>query len=96
MSEDSTGTAVDYDGDGRLDLLVNNAATSRVVQHSDLDALDDDLDTVTARDAIDLLAGGILAGSGEDPTAASGLASAAALLGLRLNATIPESWVRTT
>ena len=27
--------------EGRLDLLVNNAATSRVVQHSDLDALDD-------------------------------------------------------
>ena len=33
--------------EGRLDLLVNNAATSRVVQHSDLDALDDELfDTI--------------------------------------------------
>ena len=33
--------------EGRLDLLVNNAATSRVVQHSDLNALDDELfDTI--------------------------------------------------
>ena len=94
----------DYDIDEavtRLDRLVgaarrpkgpNPAPTLAAVRA----ALDDDLDTVTARDAIDLLAGGILAGSGEDPTAASGLASAAALLGLRLDATIPESWVRTT
>ena len=94
----------DYDIDDavtRLDRLVgaarrpkgpNPAPTLAAVRA----ALDDDLDTVTARDAIDLLAGGILAGSGEDPTAASGLASAAALLGLRLDATIPESWVRTT
>ena len=59
-------------------------------------ALDDDLDTATARQAIDLLAGGILSGSGDDPTAASGLAAAAALLGVRLDATLPESWVRTT
>jgi len=59
-------------------------------------ALDDDLDTATARQAIDLLAGGILSGSGDDPTAASGLATAAALLGVRLDATLPESWVRTT
>ena len=94
----------DYDIDDavtRLDRLVsaarrpkgpNPAPTLAAVRA----ALDDDLDTVTARDAIDLLAGGILAGSGEDPTAASGLAGAAALLGLRLDATIPESWVRTT
>jgi len=59
-------------------------------------ALDDDLDTATARQAIDLLAGGILSGSGDDPTSASGLATAAALLGVRLDATLPESWVRTT
>ena len=59
-------------------------------------ALDDDRDTGRERDAIDLLASGILAGSGEDPTAASGLASADALLSLRRDATIQESWVRTT
>jgi len=94
----------DYDIDDavtRLDRLIaaarrprgpNPAPTLAAVRA----ALDNDLDTVTACDAIDLLAGGILAGSGEDPTAASGLATAAALLGLRLDATIPESWVRTT
>ena len=59
-------------------------------------ALDDDLDTVTARDALDLLASGILSGAGDDPTAAAGLANAAALLGIRLDATLPESWSRTT
>ena len=59
-------------------------------------ALDDDLDTVAARDALDLLASGILSGAGDDPTAAAGLANAAALLGIRLDATLPESWSRTT
>ena len=94
----------DYDIDDaitRLDRLVtaarrprgpNPAPTLAAVRS----ALDDDLDTATARDAVDLLAGGILAGSGNDPTSASGLAAAAALLGIRLDATLPDSWVRTT
>ena len=94
----------DYDIDDaitRLDRLVtaarrprgpNPAPTLAAVRA----ALDDDLDTATARDALDLLAGGILSGSGDDPTAASGLATAAALLGIRLDATLPDSWVRTT
>ncbi|HCV33934.1 MAG TPA: cysteine--1-D-myo-inosityl 2-amino-2-deoxy-alpha-D-glucopyranoside ligase, partial [Acidimicrobiaceae bacterium] len=94
----------DYDIDDaitRLDRLVtaarrprgpNPAPTLAAVRS----ALDDDLDTATARDAVDLLAGGILAGSGNYPTSASGLAAAAALLGIRLDATLPDSWVRTT
>jgi len=54
-------------------------------------ALDNDLDTVTARDALDLLAVAILSGTGDDPTAAAGLANAAALLGIQLDATLAES-----
>ena len=89
------------DGITRLDRLItasrrprgpNPAPTLAAVRS----ALDDDLDTAAARDAIDVLAGAILAGSGEDPTAASGLATAAGLLGIRLDSTVPESWKRTT
>ncbi|MDG2427799.1 MAG: cysteine--tRNA ligase [Acidimicrobiales bacterium] len=54
-------------------------------------ALDNDLDTATARDAIDLLASEIIAGTGDDTTAASGLANAAGLLGIRLDVSLPES-----
>jgi len=94
----------DYDIDDaitRLDRLVTAARRPRGPNPAPAlaavrAALDDDLDTATARDAIDLLAGGILAGSGDDPTAAAGLATAAALLGIRLDATLPDSWVRTT
>ena len=89
------------DGITRLDRLItasrrprgpNPAPTLAAVRS----ALDDDLDTAAARDAIDVLAGAILAGSGEDPTSASGLATAAGLLGIRLDSTVPESWKRTT
>ena len=52
-------------------------------------ALDDDLDTPTALDAIDVLAGAILAHSGDDPTAPAGLREAAGLLGIHLDATEP-------
>ena len=52
-------------------------------------ALDDDLDTPTALDAIDVLAGAILAHSGDDPTAPAGLREAAGLLGIHLEATEP-------
>lgn len=94
----------DYDIDDaitRLDRLVTAARRPRGPNPAPAlaavrAALDDDLDTATARDALDLLAGGILSGSGDDPTAASGLATAAALLGIRLDATLPDSWVRTT
>jgi len=94
----------DYDIDDaitRLDRLVtaarrpkgpNPAPTLAAVRA----ALDDDLDTATGCEALDMLAGGILSGTGDDPTAASGLATAAALLGIRLDATLPESWSRTT
>ena len=59
-------------------------------------ALDDDLNTAAARDALDMLAGAILAGAGEDPGSAAGLTEAADLLGIRLDESVPESWVRTT
>ena len=89
----------DYDIDDaitRLDRLVTAARSSKGPNPTPTlaavrAALDDDLDTVTARDALDLLAGGILSGTGDDPTAAAGLANAAALLGIRLDATLPES-----
>ena len=45
-------------------------------------ALDDDLDAPTARSAVDDLARAILAGHGDDERAGSGLAAAAALLGV--------------
>ncbi|MCH2412075.1 MAG: cysteine--tRNA ligase [Acidimicrobiales bacterium] len=48
-------------------------------------ALDDDLDAPTAREAIDVLAGAIIAHSGDDPTAPSGLRQAAGLLGIQLD-----------
>ena len=54
-------------------------------------ALDNDLDTATARDAIDLLASEIIAGTGDDAAAASGLAKAAGLLGIRLDVSLPQS-----
>jgi L-cysteine:1D-myo-inositol 2-amino-2-deoxy-alpha-D-glucopyranoside ligase len=60
------------------------------------DALDDDLNTAAARDALDMLAGAILAGAGDDTSSAFGLAEAAGLLGIRLDESVPESWVRTT
>ena len=89
----------DYDIDDaitRLDRLVTAAQGSKGPNPTPTlaavrAALDDDLDTVTARDALDLLAGSILSGTGDDPTAAAGLADAAALLGIRLDATLPES-----
>jgi|TARA_B100000315_G_scaffold138979_2_gene127997 L-cysteine:1D-myo-inositol 2-amino-2-deoxy-alpha-D-glucopyranoside ligase len=59
-------------------------------------ALDDDLNTAAARDALDMLAGAILAGAGDDPSSAAGLAEAAGLLGIRVDESVPESWVRTT
>jgi L-cysteine:1D-myo-inositol 2-amino-2-deoxy-alpha-D-glucopyranoside ligase len=59
-------------------------------------ALDDDLNTAAARDALDMLAGAILAGAGKNPGSAAGLTEAAGLLGIRLNESVPESWVRTT
>ena len=59
-------------------------------------ALDDDLNTAAARDALDMLAGAILAGAGDDTSSAFGLAEAAGLLGIRLDESVPESWVRTT
>ncbi len=59
-------------------------------------ALDDDLNTAAARDALDMLAGAILAGAGKDPGSAAGLTEAAGLLGIRLDESVPESWVRTT
>jgi L-cysteine:1D-myo-inositol 2-amino-2-deoxy-alpha-D-glucopyranoside ligase len=49
-------------------------------------ALDDDLDTPTARDAVDTLAGALLAGAGDHADAATGLIEAAALLGIPLAA----------
>ena len=48
-------------------------------------ALDDDLDAPTAREAIDVLAGAIIAHAGDDPTAPSGLRQAAGLLGIQLD-----------
>ncbi|MEC9202939.1 MAG: cysteine--tRNA ligase [Actinomycetota bacterium] len=48
-------------------------------------ALDDDLDAPTARKAIDVLAGAIIAHAGDDPTAPSGLRQAAGLLGIQLD-----------
>ena len=59
-------------------------------------ALDDDLNTAAARDALDMLAGAILAGAGKNPGSAAGLTEAAGLLGIRLDESVPESWVRTT
>ena len=52
-------------------------------------ALDDDLDASTARDAIDVLAGAIIAHAGDDPTAPAGLRQAAGLLGIHLDETPP-------
>ena len=48
-------------------------------------ALDDDLDAPTAREAIDVLAGAIIAHAGAAPTAPSGLRQAAGLLGIQLD-----------
>ena len=48
-------------------------------------ALDDDLDAPAAREAIDVLAGAIIAHAGDDPTAPSGLRQAAGLLGIQLD-----------
>ncbi|MDE0748575.1 MAG: cysteine--tRNA ligase [Acidimicrobiales bacterium] len=52
-------------------------------------ALDDDLDAPTAREAIDVLAGAIIAHAGDDPTAPSGLRQAAGLLGIQLDEESP-------
>ncbi len=51
------------------------------------DALDNDLDAPTAREAIDKLAVAILDGSGDDPSAGKGLRAAAELIGVRVDAT---------
>ncbi|HJL77486.1 MAG TPA: hypothetical protein QF417_09470, partial [Acidimicrobiales bacterium] len=48
-------------------------------------ALDDDLDAPTALDAIDVLAGAIIAHAGDDPSAPTGLREAASLLGIHLD-----------
>jgi len=48
-------------------------------------ALDDDLDAPTALDAIDVLAGAIIAHAGDDPSAPTGLREAAGLLGIHLD-----------
>ncbi len=53
------------------------------------------MDDITLR-ALDMLAGAILAGAGDDTSSAFGLAEAAGLLGIRLDESVPESWVRTT
>mgnify|MGYP001563131290 CR=1 FL=1 len=52
-------------------------------------ALDNDLDTASARDALDTLAIGLLAGAGDHPDAAAGLAQAAELLGIDLTHLAP-------
>lgn len=89
------------DGVTRLDRLITASArptgpdpapTLATIRN----ALDDDLNTAAARDALDMLAGAILAGAGDDPSSAAGLAEAAGLLGIRLDDSVPESWVRTT
>ena len=89
------------DGGTRLDRLITAAGrptgpdpapTLATIRN----ALDDDLNTAAARDALDMLAGAILAGAGKDPGSAAGLTEAAGLLGIRLDESVPESWVRTT
>ena len=67
-------TAID-DGITRLSRLVDAVRA----------ALDDDLDAPPAREAIDVLAGAIIAHAGDDPTAPSGLRQAAGLLGIQLD-----------
>ena len=52
-------------------------------------AIDNDLDMQTARHALDLLAGAILAGVGSTRGAVAGLAEAAGLLGIHLE-TMPD------
>ena len=54
-------------------------------------AIDDDLDLPTARHALDLLAGAILAGVGDNRGAVAGLAEAAGLLGIHLEALSDEA-----
>ena len=54
-------------------------------------AIDNDLDLPTARHALDLLAGAILAGVGDNRGAVAGLAEAAGLLGIHLEALSDEA-----
>ena len=54
-------------------------------------AIDNDLDLPTARHALDLLAGAILAGVGDNRSAVAGLAEAAGLLGIHLEALSDEA-----
>ncbi len=89
------------DGVTRLDRLIAASARSTGPDPTPTlatirDALDDDLNTAAAREALDVLAGAILAGAGNDPSSATGLVEAAALLGIRLDGSTPESWMRTT
>jgi len=83
------------DGITRLDRLVTASRRHRGPDPTPTlaavrSAIDNDLDLPTARHALDLLAGAILAGVGDNRGAVAGLAEAAGLLGIHLEALSDE------
>ena len=84
------------DGITRLDRLVTASRRHRGPDPTPTlaavrSAIDNDLDLPTARHALDLLAGAILAGVGDNRGAVAGLAEAAGLLGIHLEARSDEA-----